>query len=165
MLIRCCGKLIYDVNLSFRSRILCRINILFICMLFCVLITSVVAVQALGADPNGLVNCDIQHNTCIQELPGTVVILDINPKPVKAMQDLKFRVVLEGQQPTESPYIDLGMPGMKMGPNRVLLQALGKGVYEGKGLIVRCPSGKKTWKATITVPNMGVAEFIFDVVY
>jgi hypothetical protein len=81
------------------------------------------------------------------------------------MSDLTFRITLTGKQPAAAPYIDLGMPGMKMGPNRVLLKPLGDGVYEGTGIIVRCPSGKRIWKATVTVPDMGTAGFVFDVVY
>ena len=93
------------------------------------------------------------------------MILEISPKPVNAMSHLKFRIILTGNQPVAPPYIDLGMPGMKMGPNRVPLKSVGNGVHEGTGIIVRCPSGKKVWKAMVTVPNMGTAEFIFDVIY
>jgi len=38
-------------------------------------------------------------------------------------------------------------------------------VYEGKGVIVKCPSGHRVWRATVTVPDLGKAEFIFDVIY
>ena len=58
-----------------------------------------------------------------------------------------------------------GMPEMKMGPNQVSLQASGKGVYEGTGIIVRCSSGKRIWKAAVVLPGIGIAEFIFDVIY
>ena len=81
------------------------------------------------------------------------------------MKDLTFDVTLSGGKPADAPYIDLGMPGMKMGPNRVPLTPAGDFHYQGKGIIVRCPSGKKTWLATITVPGMGSVAFIFDVVY
>jgi hypothetical protein len=57
------------------------------------------------------------------------------------------------------------MPGMKMGPNRVFLKFVRKGVYEGTGIIVRCPSGKRTWQANITLPDLGEAKFVFDVIY
>lgn len=125
----------------------------------------IVPVQAAAADQNGVVNCDIHHNACTQKLPGTRVVLDIYPKPVKAMTDLKFKIVLTGKLPKTAPYIDLGMPGMKMGPNRVLLRWQGNGVYEGTGIIVRCPSGKKIWKASVTIEDFGTAEFVFDVIY
>ena len=114
--------------------------------------------------PNGI-NCNIQHNACEKQLSDCVITLDVNPKPVKAMQDLTFRVSLSGKEPEAVPYIDLGMPGMDMGPNRVTLKAAGRGTYEGMGIIVRCPSGRKIWSAKVTVPGIGVVEFIFDVVY
>jgi hypothetical protein len=132
--------------------------------LFSVIIYGV-PVQAAQNDHSAMVNCDIQHSSCTQELSDTKVVLDISPKPVKAMTDLKFRIILTGKQPKAPLYIDLGMPGMKMGPNRVPLKSVGNGVHEGTGIIVRCPSGKKVWKATVIVPNMGTAEFIFDVIY
>jgi len=117
-----------------------------------------------GKDPKG-VNCDIQHNACKKKLSDCTITFDVNPKPVKAMTDLTFRVSLSGKQPDADPYIDLGMPGMDMEPNRVILKTAGKETYEGMGIIVRCPSGRKIWSAKVTVPGKGVVEFIFDVVY
>ena len=95
----------------------------------------------------------------------TAVILDISPKPVKAMQDLTFTVTLTGEKTTADPYIDLSMPGMHMGRNRVMLKPIGASVFRGTGIIVRCPSGSRTWKAKVTVPEIGSVEFIFDVIY
>ena len=109
--------------------------------------------------------CDIQNTSCTKSIPGCIVKLDINPKPVKAMTDLDFTVILSGKIPTSLPYIDLGMPGMEMGPNRVQLIKISKNTYKGNGIIVRCPSGRRTWKAVVTLPDVGVAEFIFDVIY
>jgi hypothetical protein len=96
---------------------------------------------------------------------GRTITLDIQPKPVKAMQDLIFRLTIQGKAPTSHPYIDLGMPGMNMGPNQVKLEPVGAGVYEGTGVIVRCPSGRRIWRARITVPEIGEVSFTFDVVY
>lgn len=111
--------------------------------------------------------CDIHETYCTITLPDCVVTLDIEPKPVKAMTDLTFTVILSGKKPSANPYIDLGMPGMKMGPNHVKLkeEATGKNIYKGTGIIVRCPSGRRTWKASVTVPDVGTAEFVFDVIY
>jgi len=111
------------------------------------------------------INCSIHDGACSLSLPGFEVTLDIRPKPVKAMHDLVFSVSFSGGEPDGAPYIDLGMPGMKMGPNRVILEKISRTVYRGKGVIVRCPSGRRTWKATVTVPSRGKADFIFDVVY
>ena len=109
--------------------------------------------------------CNIHQTSCVQTLNDYTVTLDIQPKPVTAMTDLTFMVTIAGKTSTGTPYIDLGMPGMKMGPNRVSLKSMGNGNYRGQGIIVRCPSGRRTWKASVTVPDAGTAEFVFDVVY
>ena len=120
-----------------------------------------------AAQNDNKVNCDLHKGVCTKSLPGCTVTLEVNPKPVKAMTDLVFRVTLSGNLPDNlsPPYIDLGMPGMNMGPNRVILKSTGTGVYEGRGIIVRCPSGKKIWRATLIIPETGQAEFIFHVIY
>jgi len=110
-------------------------------------------------------DCDIQSGSCQKELNNRTVQLEILPKPVKAMTDLIFQVKVGGDPPSAPPFIDLGMPGMKMGPNRVMLKKNDMAEYEGQGVIVRCHSGKTIWQATITLPNIGKAVFTFDVVY
>jgi hypothetical protein len=111
------------------------------------------------------INCDAHKGLCTQSLGSLTVSLEVTPRPVKAMQDLVFTVSISGNPPSKAPYIDLGMPGMKMGPNRVLLKRTDQGFYEGKGIIVRCPSGRRTWFADITIPGSGEVKFIFDVIY
>jgi hypothetical protein len=110
-------------------------------------------------------NCNIQDGACVLFLSDHKITLDVNPKPVRAMKDLTFRVTQSGEPLSSLPYIDLGMPGMKMGPNRVVLKKVGGGTYEGVGVIVRCSSGRRTWRATVTVPDLGEVKFIFDVIY
>jgi hypothetical protein len=58
-------------------------------------------------------NCDPHQGICTKSLSGCTVTLEINPKPVKAMEDLIFRVTLSGNLPANAnpPYIDLEMPG------------------------------------------------------
>lgn len=114
-----------------------------------------------------MVNCDLHSGPCVQSFSGYTVTFEVTPRPVKAMQDLSFRVTLDGKLPeiSGSPYIDLGMPGMNMGPNRVQLKSADNVTYEGRGVIVRCPSGRRIWQATITLPDVGQINFIFDVIY
>lgn len=114
-----------------------------------------------------MINCDLHRGACTQNLADSAVTLAVVPRPVKAMQDLLFRVTLNGKLPpgVRPPYIDLGMPGMNMGPNRVLLKPAGNSTFEGSGVIVRCPSGRRTWRARVTIPDVGQTDFIFDVVY
>lgn len=114
-----------------------------------------------------MINCDLHHGACTQNLAGSIVTLAVVPRPVKAMQDLLFQVTFTGKLPASAqlPYIDLGMPGMNMGPNRVQLKSTGPATYEGSGVIVRCRSGRRTWQARVTIPGVGQTDFIFDVVY
>ena len=94
------------------------------------------------------VDCDIQSGGCQKQINARTVHLEILPKPVKAMTDLTFQVKISGEPLSEAPFIDLGMPGMKMGPNRVTLEKNSAATYEGQGVIVRCKSGKTIWQAT-----------------
>jgi hypothetical protein len=139
---------------------------------FCFVFTIVFLLAVPGSVSSGdkyqeMINCDLHAGPCTQSLPEITVTLDVTPRPVKALQNLFFRVTLSGKQltSTKDPYIDLGMPGMNMGPNRVQLKSAGGNSYEGQGVIVKCPSGRRTWQATVTIPDAGQTEFIFDVIY
>lgn len=94
---------------------------------------------------------------------GQEVFLQIDPRPVAAMTDLSFSVFLPGYE-GPAPRIDLSMPGMRMPPNRVEMVKAEDGVYRGTGVIVRCSSGMRTWRAEVHVPAKGKAVFTFDVV-
>ena len=143
-----------------KIRLRLRSQVVFLCL-------ALVAGLAVADDQtNAMINCQIQQGPCIQLVADCKVGLDILPKPVKAMQDLIFRVTVEGPlHMSQPPYIDLNMPAMDMGPNRVLLKQMTDGVFEGRGVIVRCRSGDKTWQAKLTFPGAGSTTFVFDVVY
>ena len=111
------------------------------------------------------INCQAHEGPCSLPLEKETVTLAISPRPVTAMQASTFQVTVSGAPPLAAPFIDLGMPAMKMGPNRVQLKAVGNGTYTGKGVIVRCKSGRRTWFAKVVVPNLGEVKFVFDVVY
>lgn len=143
-----------------------------ILIVFTVTILTVVLSAAPGPISAGdkyqeMINCDLHQGACTQKLAGSTVTLTVTPRPVKAMQDLLFQVSIAGKLPPSAqlPYIDLGMPGMNMGPNRVQLKPVGNGTYKGQGVIVRCPSGRRTWQARLTIPDVGQTDFIFDVIY
>ena len=133
---------------------------------FILLVVSVWGgVCAAGETGQSVVNCDAQNGACTRPLGGGTVTLEIRPKPVRAMADLTFRITSEGVSVKASPFIDLNMLVMDMGKNRVLLKRNGQEAYEGRGVIVRCRSGIRTWSAKVTFPGVGTTEFIFDVVY
>jgi hypothetical protein len=91
------------------------------------------------------------------------VLLDIAPIPAKAMKELTFSVELPGYGDAGIPWVDLGMPGMHMPPNRVDLVKEGDGRYRGKGVFVKCTGGTRTRTATVNLPGKGTALITFDV--
>jgi len=83
-------------------------------------------------------NCDIQSGPCHGEVAGYAVRLEVLPRPVKAMADLTFKVAFHKALPAgTAPVIDLSMPAMDMGQNRVTLELADQNTYAGKGVIVR----------------------------
>ena len=145
------------MKLVFKARLFATI--------FC-LMTPVIFPTASGAERGPeWVDCEVNAGPCRASLKDIQVTLDVEPKPVKAMEDLTFTVRFSGKKIVGDPYIDLGMPGMNMGRNRVFLKPIGESVYQGRGVIVRCPSGRRSWKAAVIIPQVGSVEFVFDVVY
>lgn len=121
-------------------------------------------VTATGEDPGYEDGNDIHKGPVTEIVDGQTVILDISPKPVTTMTELVFTVELPGYAGTGVPFIDLGMPGMRMPTNRVTLTREEGKRFLGTGTIVRCGSGRRTWTATVTLPGGKKAEFSFDVV-
>ena len=122
---------------------------------------------AAGAEK--IADCEIDKGPCSKVIGTTEVILDINPKPVKAMKELSFSVTLIGEGKEISAIgvitLDLSMPGMYMGKNSIILKRGGPFTFSGKGVIPRCPSGKRLWQATVKIPKIGSASFLFNVGY
>ena len=87
------------------------------------------------------------------------VILSLSPWPPPAMREVSFGVELPGYAGGAPPHVDLSMPGMEMGRNRVPLSRGADGIYRGTGVFVRCASGRKKWEAAVTVPERGKAVF------
>lgn len=103
-----------------------------------VLMTFALCAVASGAESEPeWVDCKVNAGPCSGSLKDIQVTLDIKPKPVKAMEDLTFTVRFAGAEFVADPYIDLGMPGMNMGRNRVVLKLTGESLYQGRGVIVR----------------------------
>ena len=94
---------------------------------------------------------------------GQEVLLSITPWPPIAMREVDFTVSLPGYAGQAPPSVDLSMEGMEMGRNRVDLSRGADGRYRGTGVIVRCPSGRRDWEATVTAPGAGKAVFRFAV--
>lgn len=117
----------------------------------------------LHAEPKADSNA-IHERPCTKAAADRMVTLEILPRPVRHMEELTFRVTVKPADNLPSTLVlDLSMPGMHMGKNQVRLEKSASGAWEGKGLIVRCMSGRKLWEAAILSPQLGNPAFSFDV--
>lgn len=102
------------------------------------------------------IDCDIDRGPCVRELrdEGLLVSFAVTPRPVRVMSDLVFAVTLyEDARPVDdaSVALRLSMPGMYMATNSPVMLHVGRGRYEGKGVIVKCASGRRIWKARLSI--------------
>ncbi len=112
------------------------------------------------------VDCEIDAGPCVGTDGDLRVDFSAAPRPVRTMAELTFRVEAElGGRPIsdDAVGVDLSMPGMVMGLNRIILDPVGDGRYEGSGVIVRCPSGGRNWRATVFSPSIPHMDFDFEV--
>ncbi len=142
----------------------------FICSILLFWIFAVFLSACIKQGRESEIDCDIHKSHCFKSIGDISVIFDCNPKPVKSMSEIIFSVTLKEKDkpiPDASVEIYLTMPGMFMGENRILLVHKEKGRYEGKGVIMRCPSGKRIWKADIIIecPSKKTvhAAYVFEV--
>lgn len=111
-------------------------------------------------------DCDPHIGPCTKQAGDYNVTLDIGPKPVLHMKELTFEVIFSEDSPSialDSLVLDLSMPGMDMGKNQVTLEKRGRNRYSGTGIIVRCPSGRTLWRATVLLSENLKPAFIFNV--
>ena len=109
------------------------------------------------------VDCDINKGACTRAIGKGRLSFEITPRPVRTMRRLLFRVRLTDIDYNQDRIkLFLEMPGMDMGENLVSLKRIRKGVYEGAGVIVRCPSGKTLWRANVILDEFGKVSFTFD---
>jgi hypothetical protein len=111
-------------------------------------------------------DCPIDAGPCVGKVDNLEVSFEITPRPVRTMTELVFRVeaLSEGVSLDDGEVaVDLAMPGMVMAENRVILTRLEVGIYEGRGVIVRCSSGGKDWKATVFSSSIPHLAFAFRV--
>ena len=111
-------------------------------------------------------DCDPHTGPCTKEVGEYGITMDINPKPVQHMKELTFDIQLSDDSPTfssDSLLLDLSMPGMDMGKNQVTLEKTGDNSYKGTGIIVKCPSGRTLWRATLLVSKTFKPDFTFNV--
>lgn len=103
--------------------------------------------------------CDLGAGACTRALPGGgELTIELGPRPLRTMADLAVGVTLRRAGAPEEPdtvSVAFAMPGMEMGENRVRLARRGAGHFEGKAVLVRCPSGRRDWVAAVSVGRAG----------
>lgn len=120
-------------------------------------------------------DCDVDHGACSKRLAGPEMDLsfEISPRPVRTMKKLSFNVALRdktGPVTDAEVAVSMLMPDMTMAENRIKLLHRQYGIYGGDGVIVRCPSGHKVWKAEVVIRRQAggseikaVTDFTFKV--
>ena len=111
-------------------------------------------------------DCDPHAGPCMKEVDGYTVTLDISPKPVRHMKELSFDLAISGDSSAnlaDTLLLDLSMPGMEMGKNQAVLKKAGDNRYTGKGIIVKCPSGRTLWRVTLLISETLKPTFTFNV--
>lgn len=109
-----------------------------------------------AAAPGGA--CDVGRSPCARALPGGgEVTLELAPRPLATMKELAVRVELAGGAAEGTAVgVSFSMPRMTMGENRSRLARTAPGRYEGRAVLVRCPSGSRAWEAEVQVTSPGV---------
>lgn len=105
-----------------------------------------------------LASCSPALQPCTMTLPnGRTLDFLIEPRPVKPLQPLQLKVIVEG---TEAQRIDIDFNGtdMDMGYNRVSLTRDQHG-FSGQAMLPVCVTGTMTWTATVllTTPTQRIA--------
>ncbi len=89
------------------------------------------------------------------------MVLELSPRPPVPLKEIDAAVQLtRGGEPVAGAdvVVELSMPGMFMGDNRIPLRAAGDGRYAGKGALLRCSSGRRDWVAEVVIRLPGGGE-------
>ena len=106
---------------------------------------------------------NIHGGPCTISAGNHSITLNIEPKPVKAMQELTFNLrITPCDKLPDKLILDLSMPGMQMGKNQITLVKKSSCLYDGKGIIVRCMSRQTLWQVTILSDELNNPTFTFN---
>lgn len=96
-------------------------------------------------------NCDLTQDSCTVNIGKTSLTLDIQPREIRSLEPLSYRVSIEGTNASQV-MIDLQGSEMYMGINQTELSPVtGKsGVFEGKGELAVCTTGEMKWRLTVS---------------
>ena len=126
----------------------------------------VLALVSCSSGTDAVPDCNPHAGTCTKQAGDYTIMLDISPKPVPHMKELTFELSFSSDSPpisSDTLLLDLSMPGMDMGKNEVVLRRVGESRYSGKGIIVKCPSGRTLWRATLLLSENLKPAYTFNV--
>jgi hypothetical protein len=107
------------------------------------------------------VHCDAGVRLCAADAGDVRVVLDLAPHPPVPLKKLDAAVQLtRGGAPLAGAEVavEISMPGMFMGENRIPLRVVGPGRHAGEGALLRCTSGRRDWLAEVVVRVPGGGE-------
>jgi hypothetical protein len=121
-------------------------------------LTRTVRVREAVAAPGA--PCDLAAGPCTAPLAGGgEVTLELGPRPLRTLAELEViaDVRREGGAPLTGAEVSVRfeMKHMQMFPAEARLAPAGPGRHAGHAVLVRCPSGRKDWTATVQVTPAG----------
>ena len=95
--------------------------------------------------------CDLRSAPCVSPLGDDVKIsFSIEPPEIPLVKPLKLRVIVEGLE-SNKVEVDFSGVDMNMGFNRVGLQQISHGLFEGDGMLPVCVRDAMEWEARVLI--------------
>lgn len=114
-----------------------------------------------------LSDCDLHQGACETELPGGgKVIFSILPITIPLTKPLQLQVQVQGKK-VRKVEVDFSGVSMNMGYNRPRLKRVGKGRFEGEGLLPVCIRQRMDWEAKLmldTPDGLLIVPYRFETV-
>jgi hypothetical protein len=124
-----------------------------------ILFPQVIAIAPLDSD------CDLRQGPCIGTLPeGIKVQFEIQPRSIPVLQPLNVGVFIDGLE-VGSVEVDFAGTDMNMGYNRVQLEMVGSGDWQGQVTLPVCLRKRMNWEAKVllaTKLGLMAVPFRFD---
>ncbi|MCG7921497.1 MAG: hypothetical protein N0C83_08300 [Candidatus Thiodiazotropha lotti] len=103
--------------------------------------------QSAAVDPN----CDLRKAPCVSSINHEVAVgFSIEPREIPLLKPLKLTVEIAGVA-VERVEVDFAGVDMNMGYNRVVLQPVTEGQFEGEGMIPVCVMDSMEWEAKVLI--------------
>ncbi|MBN0989533.1 hypothetical protein [Amphritea pacifica] len=96
-------------------------------------------------------DCDLNQQSCTVDMGEVSLTVDIQPRPVRSMTPLNYRVSIDG---TSASKVIINLQGseMYMGINQTQLTPVesSPGNFSGQGELAVCTTGEMLWRLTVS---------------